>query len=149
MGFGDFAMGYLVGQSFSGPNHIPDGSAPYSEWSSQAKKDWDKKCDEAYWRAWDKACKEKVIERLRKHDTTFAILTFHQQPIYPNMTQDEQADLLERGELRLVAPTKNLGPLGAIWADETREEAQDSVYLRLKTEVIDRLLAEEGYRIVL
>lgn len=39
MGFGDFAMGYLVGQSFSGPSHIPDGNAPYSEWSAQAKKD--------------------------------------------------------------------------------------------------------------
>ena len=101
------------------------------------------------WEKWDREVKEKVIERLRNHDTTFAILTFHQQPIYPNMTQDEQADLLESGDLRLVAPTKNLGPLGAIWADETREEAQDSVYLRLKTEVIDRLLAEEGYRIVL
>lgn len=47
MGFGDFAMGYLVGQSFSGPNHIPDGNKPYSEWSSQAKKDFEKICDEA------------------------------------------------------------------------------------------------------
>ena len=104
--------------------------------------------EKAYWEGWDKGCKEKVIQRLRNHDNTFAILTFKQEPIYPNMTQDEQADLIEKGELKIVAPTKELGPLGAIWTDETRKEAQNPKYLRLKTEIIDKLISEKGYRIV-
>ena len=86
--------------------------------------------EKAYWEAWDKACKEKVIERLRNHEEGLNFLTLQKQPIYPNMTQDEQADLLERGDLRLVAPTQPLGPAGAIWTDENREEAKNFTYLK-------------------
>ena len=141
MGFGDFAMGYLVGQSFSGPNHIPDGNTPYSEWSSQAKKDWDKKCDEAYWRAWDKACKEKVIERLRNHEEGFSF--------FSTKTQDEQADLIESGELRIAAPTQGMGEgLGLVWADENREETKGSKYQE-NLKIIMNKVKEGVYRIVI
>ncbi|CAM3324282.1 hypothetical protein [Helicobacter labetoulli] len=143
MGFGDFAMGYLVGQSFSGPNHIPDGSAPYSEWSSQAKKDWDKKCDEVYWEAWDRAFKEKVIERLRNHEEGAIFYT----SIYPNMTQDEQADLIERGEWKIVAPTQGAGNLSIIWANENRKEAKDPKYLEKLAECSANI-KNHGYRII-
>ncbi|OCR05872.1 hypothetical protein BA920_03905 [Helicobacter pullorum] len=44
--------------------------------------------EEVYWKGWDMEVKRGVIERLRNHDNTFALLTFHQKPIYPNMTQD-------------------------------------------------------------
>ena len=104
--------------------------------------------EEAYWSAWDMEEKRGVIERLRNHDNTFALLTFHQKPIYPNMTQDEQADLIESGELKVIAPTKEQGPLGAIWVDNEREEAKNPMYLRLKTEIVDKLISEKGYRIV-
>ena len=114
---------------------------------AQAKKDWDKKCDETYWRAWDRACKEKVIERLRNHEEGLNFLTLQKQPIYPNMTQDEQADLLERGDLRLVAPTQTLGPAGAIWTDENREEAKNPTYLKLK-EILDKDISKGTHRVV-
>ena len=144
MGFGDFAMGYLVGQSFSGPNHIPDGNAPYSEWSSQAKKDWDKKCDEAYWRAWDRACKRKVIERLRNpnDDLRFSPVT------YPDISKEKWADLIESGEVKIVAPTQGSGSgLNYIWTDETREEAQREGY-KQGDSYVKSVIANGTYRIV-
>ncbi|WP_295739238.1 hypothetical protein [uncultured Helicobacter sp.] len=119
MGFGDFAMGYLVGQSFSGPNHIPDGNAPYSEWSSQAKKDWDKKCDEAYWRAWDKACKKKVIERLRNPNDEFRIGSI----TYPDISKE-------------------------IWADDSREEAQREGYKHEFETFVKKVLERGDYRVI-
>ena len=144
MGFGDFAMGYLLGQSFSGPNHIPDGNTPYSEWSSQAKKDWDKKCDEAYWRAWDRACKKKVIERLRNpnDDLRFSPVT------YPDIPKEKWADLIESGEVKIVAPTKGSGSgLNYIWTDETREEAQREGY-KQGDSYVKSIIANGTYRIV-
>ncbi|STP11146.1 Uncharacterised protein [Helicobacter cinaedi] len=125
MGFGDFAMGYLLGQSFSGPNHIPDGNAPYSEWSSQAKKDFQKICDEAYWRAWDKAFKKKTIERLRKHEEGAYLITLEQKPVYPHLSQDDIADLVESGDLTLVCLENGVA---AFWTDDGRVEAQEPLY---------------------
>ena len=99
--------------------------------------------EKAYWEAWDKACKEKVIERLRNHEEGVRFL----YTAYPDITQDEQADLIERGEWKIVAPVKELTGLTAMWADNTREEAQNPRYqeiLRLQTE----LVAKGDYRIV-
>ena len=104
--------------------------------------------EKAYWEGWDKAYKEGLIKKLRNHDNTFAILTFQHKAIYPDMTQDEQADLIEKGELKIVAPVKEQGPCSAIWTDETREEAQNPLYLKLKEEILDRLISEKRYRIV-
>ena len=143
MSFGDFAMGYLVGQSFNGPSHIPDGSAPYSEWTWQAKKDFQKICDEAYWRSWDGACKQKVIKRLRNHEQGAIFYA----SIYPNMTQDRQANLIEKGEWKIVAPTQETGNLFVIWADETREEAKDQKYLEKLAECLTNI-KNHSYRIV-
>lgn len=136
MGFGDFAMGYLVGQSFSGPNHIPDGSAPYSEWSSQAKKDWDKKCDEAYWRAWDKAYKEGTINELKNVQTAGI-----QTAKVLGTTKERLISAIESGEIKIVSiiepnvvaeiPTK------MIWTDASREEAQRDEYKQYLKEVMD------------
>lgn len=99
------------------------------------------------WEKWDREVKEKVIERLRNHEEGLNFLTLQKQPIYPNMTQDEQADLLERGDLRLVAPTQTLGPAGAIWTDENREEAKNPTYLKLK-EILDKDISKGTHRVV-
>ncbi|BDB64146.1 hypothetical protein T36_0593 [Helicobacter cinaedi] len=146
MGFGDFAMGYLVGQSFSGPNHIPDGNTPYSEWSSQAKKDWDKKCDEAYWRAWDRAFKNKTIERLRAHESNFNLFTFRGDFLYPSLSQDEQADMLERGEIKLLILRDKQVQLG-LWANDERDEAKVAIYLD-RMEQIKYDMENGNYRII-
>lgn len=146
MGFGDFAMGYLVGQSFSGPNHIPDGNTPYSEWSSQAKKDWDKKCDEAYWRAWDKAYKEGVIKRLRAHENGANLLTFRGNILYPSISQDRQADMLESGELKLVVLRDKQIALG-LWANSDREEARLPLYIE-RMEQIEKDMSGGNYRVI-
>ena len=146
MGFGDFAMGYLVGQSFSGPNHIPDGNAPYSEWSAQAKKDWDKKCDEAYWRAWDRVFKNKTIERLRAHESNFNLFTFMGDFLYPSLSQDEQADMLERGEIKLLILRDKQVQLG-LWANDERDEAKVAIYLD-RMEQIKYDMENGNYRII-
>ena len=98
---------------------------------------------EAYWKAWDKGCKEKVIERLRNHEEGFRFL----YTAYPDMTQDEQADLIERGELKIVAPIKEPTGLSAMWADDTREEAQNPRYREiLKINLAS--IADGSYRVV-
>ncbi|WP_394977167.1 hypothetical protein [uncultured Helicobacter sp.] len=104
--------------------------------------------EKAYWEGWDKGCKEKVIQRLRNHEEGLNFLTLQKQPIYPDMTQDEQADLIERGELKIVAPIKETGPGGLLWADETREEAQNATYLKLK-EILEKNLGIGTHRVVL
>ncbi len=146
MGFGDFAMGYLVGQSFSGPNHIPDGNTPYSEWSSQAKKDFQKICDEAYWREWDKAFKNKTIERLRAHESNFNLFTFRGDFLYPSLSQDEQADMLERGEIKLLILRDKQVQLG-LWANDERDEAKVAIYLD-RMEQIKYDMENGNYRII-
>ena len=98
---------------------------------------------EAYWKAWDRGCKEKVIQRLRNHEEG---LRFH-KAIYPDMTQDEQADLIERGEWKIVAPTGAEGNLCAIWADETREEAQNPLYLKKLREYKNNIMSR-GDRVI-
>ncbi|RDU51357.1 hypothetical protein CQA37_09765, partial [Helicobacter sp. MIT 99-10781] len=83
-----------------------------------------------YWNAWDSAAKAKVVERLRSHEAGANLLTLNKQPVYPNMTQDEQADLIESGELKIIYFRK-LKISSAMWADENREEAKDPKYLEL------------------
>ncbi len=146
MGFGDFAMGYLVGQGFSGPNHIPDGNTPYSEWSSQAKKDWDKKCDEAYWRAWDKTYKEGTINELKNVQTAGI-----QTAKVLGTTKERLISAIESGEIKIVSiiepnvvaeiPTK------IIWTDASREEAQRDEYKQYLNEVMD-LIGKYQHRVI-
>lgn len=149
MGFGSFTLGYLLGQSFQNPQDIVETpgkcQADYDNDNDPELRAYGEEC---YWRAWDKACKEKVIERLRNHEEGLNFLTLQKQPIYPNMTQDEQADLLERGELKIVAPTNGATGIGLIWTDENREEAKNPTYLKLK-KLLDGFLNEKTYRVVL
>ena len=152
MGFGDFAMGYLLGQSFSGPTYTGEimGKPAGPDYDILNSDDPELVAvgEKAYWEAWDKACKEKVIERLRNHEEGLNFLTLQKQPIYPNMTQDEQADLLESGELKIVAPINGATGIGLIWTDENREEAKNPTYLELK-KLLDGFLNEKTYRVVL
>lgn len=83
------------------------------------------------WEKWDRECKEGVIRRLRQYNEGDNLLTLNRIPIYPNMSQGEQADIIERGELKIVAPCKGMGALGAIWTDNDREEAQNPTYREL------------------
>lgn len=142
MGFGSFTLGYLLGQSFQNPQDI-------IETPGKCQADYDNDNDpelraygeECYWRAWDKACKEKVIERLRNHEEGFSF--------FSTKTQDEQADLIESGELRIAAPTQGMGEgLGLVWADENREETKGSKYQE-NLKIIMNKVKEGVYRIVI
>ena len=143
MGFGDFAMGYLVGQSFSGPNHIPDGNAPYSEWSAQAKKDWDKKCDEAYWRAWDRAYLEGILERM-ENTPEACVQTAKKLGIdKPTLIRE-----IKNGNIKIVTTTTNPNiPDHYVWADDSREEAQTEAYKEYLAEA-QKIMAAYEYRIL-
>lgn len=145
MGFGDFAMGYLVGQSFSGPNHIPDGNAPYSEWSSQAKKDWDKKCDEAYWRAWDKAYKEALIDGIRAG--TKRLLVFRGELLYPHISSEEEASLLENNDIKII-DLRDLNIRGFFWVDNERIETKNKGYIELQELLQKDMARSKDYRII-
>lgn len=145
MGFGDFAMGYLVGQSFSGPNHIPDGNAPYSEWSSQAKKDWDKKCDEAYWRAWDKAYKEALIDGIRAG--TKRLLVFREELLYPHISSEEEASLLENNDIKII-DLRDLNIRGFFWVDNERIETKNKGYIELQELLQKDMARSKDYRII-
>ncbi|RDU51241.1 hypothetical protein CQA37_09905 [Helicobacter sp. MIT 99-10781] len=65
-------------------------------------------------------------------------------PIYPNITQDMQADLIENGDLQIV---NFKSCYAGIWADENREEAKDPSYLT-KLSKIKELMKVEEYRII-
>ncbi|MCI6312596.1 MAG: hypothetical protein MR591_02215 [Helicobacter sp.] len=98
---------------------------------------------EAYWKAWDRAVKEGVIERLRNHEEGFKFFP----KTYPNMTQDEQADLIEKGELQIVAPLQNPTGFILIWADETREETKHPLYQQ-GLSVVKQYLANKTHRVI-
>lgn len=142
MGFGDFAMGYLLGQSFAGPVDT-DIPMDYKYWSKEAKAQHQKNCDEAYWSAWDAAVKEGCIRDLREHKKDSKFL----YSAYPNMTFDEQANLIESGELKIVAPVKEPTGLSAMWADNTREEAQNKRYQEI-LKINQENIKNGSYRIV-
>ena len=91
--------------------------------------------EKAYWEGWDKGCKEKVIERLRNHEEGFRF----SPKTYPEITQDMWADLIEKGEVKIIAPIKESKELGAMWADETREEAQRPKYQEILKAIKDNL----------
>ena len=80
---------------------------------------------------------------MRNHEEGFRFL----YTAYPDMTQDEQADLIEKGELKIVAPIKEPTELSTMWADETREEAQRPKYKEILIRVKE-LLSNGSYRIV-
>lgn len=93
------------------------------------------------WEKWDREVKEKVIERLRDHEEGFSF--------FSTKTQDEQADLIESGELRIAAPTQGMGEgLGLVWADENREETKGSKYQE-NLKIIMNKVKEGVYRIVI
>ena len=97
-----------------------------------------------YWKAWDAACKAKVIERLRnpKDELRFAPVT------YPEISKEMWADLIERGEAFIIAPIQNIANgLGFIWADENREEAQREGYQQGISSAKEAI-ANGSYRIV-
>ena len=97
--------------------------------------------EKAYWEGWDKAVKEGVIKRLRNHEEGFSF--------FSTKTQDEQADLIESGELQIAAPKNGIGQgLGLVWADETREETKGLKYQE-NLKIIMNKVHEGSYRIVI
>ena len=104
--------------------------------------------EKVYWREWDKACKEGVIKRLRDPNDTLNLLTLNQQPIYEGISRERQAALIESGELKIVAQTQGAKPIiSSMWADDSREEAQNPRYRKLKT--INLKEIEQGIRRVI
>ncbi|WP_394977161.1 hypothetical protein [uncultured Helicobacter sp.] len=100
---------------------------------------------EAYWKAWDRAVKEGVIERLRDPNDTLQFFP----KTYPDISRAMWADLIERGEVQLLAPTKETTGFGVMWADENREEAQHPNYKEalLKFDVA-KAIKNGSYRII-
>ncbi|RDU53938.1 hypothetical protein CQA49_05930 [Helicobacter sp. MIT 00-7814] len=173
---GSFALGYLLGMTFSDTS-IPangytmdrsDRDMTSEEWAKicadddkskgliTSKKEWkaayekylkeskDSK-EESYWAAWDNAVKQGVIEKLRNHETGYRFLASS----CPNMSQDEQADLIESGELKILAPLDgyNKDGLGVMWTDENREEAKHPIYLQ-GLEIFKEHIKNKKYRVV-
>ena len=101
--------------------------------------------EKAYWREWDKACKEGVIKRLRDPNDILNLLTLNQQPIYEGISKEKQAALIEGGELKIVAQTQGAKPIiSSMWVDDSREEAQNPTYRKLKA--INLKEIEQGIR---
>ena len=100
--------------------------------------------EKAYWEGWDKGCKEKVIERLRNHEEGFRF----SPKTYPEITQDMWADLIERGEVKIVAPTKEVKyGLLYMWVDNNRKEAQRGTYQQ-NLPLLKQEISNGSYRIV-
>ena len=147
MGFGSFTLGYLLGQSFQNPQDI-------IETPGKCQADYDNDNDpelraygeECYWKAWDKAFKNKTIERLRAHESNFNLFTFRGDFLYPSLSQDEQADMLERGEIKLLILRDKQVQLG-LWANNERSEAKLAIYLD-RMEQIKHDMENGNYRII-
>ena len=95
------------------------------------------------WEKWDREVKEKVIERLRNpnDDLRFSPVT------YPDISKEKWADLIESGEIKLYAPTKEATGFYYLWVDETREEAQREGYQSSLPKVLE-VIRNDGYRAV-
>lgn len=102
--------------------------------------------EEAYWKGWDMAFKKKVIERLRNHEEGANLLTFKGVVLYPHISQDQQADMFENGDLKLIDLVDKKVVL-AIWSDESRSEAQLPAYLE-RMEQIRQDMSTGHYRII-
>lgn len=81
------------------------------------------------WEKWDREYKDGAIRDLRNHEQGFSILESKGERLYPDISQDMEADLLEKGEVRLVV-FSNVRSF--IWVDGNRKEAQDPKYLELQ-----------------
>lgn len=131
MGFGSFTLGYLLGQSFQNPQDI-------IETPGKCQADYDNDNDpelraygeECYWKAWDRAFKEETIKRLRCGES---ILTWQKKDIYPHINGEKQAELIEKGELKILALRAPCNITTCVWSDENREEAKDPNYIALQT----------------
>lgn len=132
MGFGDFSMGYLLGMSLSGPTNVQPDMTP-----GKCQADIDNENDpeliaygeECYWKAWDEAYKKGVIEDLRNGKS---ILTWNKRNIYSQIDGIKQAELIERGELKIIALRSPINIITCMWANEEREEAKDPNYIALQ-----------------
>ncbi|RDU52808.1 hypothetical protein CQA49_07005 [Helicobacter sp. MIT 00-7814] len=177
---GSFALGYLLGMTFSDTS-IPangytmdrsDRDMTSEEWAKicadddkskgliTSKKEWkaayekylkeskDSK-EESYWNAWDSAAKAKVVERLRNHENGYWVLTYLKEPIYPQFTQDDIANFIESGELKVISldSVPPVGVVTAMWADESREEAKDPTYIK-HLERLKQEMKKGQYRII-
>lgn len=85
--------------------------------------------------------KKRIVKQVREDDFSLlrrsAAIDSARTRIYPHITTEEEAKLIERGELLieiLYDKADNYKHLGfyAYWADETREEAQHSWYIERK-----------------
>uniref|UniRef100_UPI001FB2EA90 hypothetical protein n=3 Tax=Helicobacter cinaedi TaxID=213 RepID=UPI001FB2EA90 len=101
--------------------------------------------EECYWKAWNKAFKEKVIERLRNPNDDFSIGSI----TYPDISKEKWADLIESGEVKLVVPTQGVGQgPSIIWADDSREEAQREGYKHEFETFVKKVLERGDYRVI-
>lgn len=97
------------------------------------------------WEKWDREVKEGVIKRLRDPNDVLNLLTLNQQPICDGISKEKQAALIESGELKIIAQTQGAKPIiSSMWADDSREEAQNPTYRKLKA--INLKEIEQGIR---
>ena len=98
-------------------------------------------------KAYCQGYKEAVIKRLRNHEEGFQLMRQDNQPIYTQFTQDDIADFIERGELRLIELHK-LKATAAEWIDNARPEAQDPRYLEYKKRLKAAMKEDTQCRII-
>ncbi len=100
--------------------------------------------EEAYWSAWDIAYKQGALSDLRGNKAN--MLTWQKTPIYPHITPEKQADLIESGELKIIV-LRAANIATALWADENREEAQNPAYQEL-LKAVSQDMKKGDYRII-
>lgn len=95
------------------------------------------------WEQWDREYKKKTIERIRAGENLF---TLKGQPVYPNMSLEQIAGLIENGELYLIN-YPNINKTGILWSNENRAEAQNPAYLEV-LKLNQEAMQNGNYRII-
>lgn len=142
MGFGSFTLGYLLGQSFQNSQDI-------IETPGKCQADYDNDNDpelraygeECYWKAWDRAFKEKVIERLSSGERIHA-------SIYPDIVSKRWVELITSGEIKLIANINTPDTLRYIWTNMECEYAQRDGYKEFYKKDVEPCLNNSSFRIV-
>ena len=73
-------------------------------------------------------------------------MTWNKQPIHPHLSQDNIADFIESGELKIV-DLKSRNVTACMWADKDRKEAKDPIYQKF-FEALSRDIEKGNCRII-
>ena len=149
MGFGDFAMGYLLGQSFSGPTYTGEimGKPAGPDYDILNSDDPELVAvgEKAYWEAWDKAYKKALIDGIRAG--TKRLLVFRGELLYPHISSEKEASLLENNDIKII-DLRDLNIRGFFWVDNERIETKNKGYIELQELLQKDMARSKDYRII-